>query len=102
MSQETTIAYDYETGLARCYTTKQSVYDGFVKRLGDAVALQRATSHGYQFTVPLADCRQPYLIAKVRKRDDAPKLRLPTPTRPATRDRSGKGSESPITETYQE
>ena len=62
---ETNICFDYAQGVVRIYTTKDSVKNGFEKRLQGCPDFETYGHSGHwSLTVPIKYCRQPYLVAK--------------------------------------
>lgn len=65
---ETNICFDYGQKVVRVYTTKDSVKDGFVKRLQGCPDLAVSGHPGHwSLEFPIKYCRQPYLVVKVTR-----------------------------------
>lgn len=68
---ETTISWDYPTNTIRVYTTRESVLNKFLKRLGDGyVSSIERIGDTVSFTVPMAACRDPGSVAKLLNPDE--------------------------------
>jgi hypothetical protein len=65
---ETVINFDYAENAVKVFTTREGVYNGFKRRLGDEALLECTVEEkrqSWSLIIPMKFCRAPALICKV-------------------------------------
>ena len=67
---ETSVTYDYPSGVVRVFTDREGVKNGFLRRIGNHPSLVITGNGPWFISVPMEFCRGPEIIARLLNEDE--------------------------------
>jgi hypothetical protein len=70
---ETLLNFDYAGDVLRVYTTREGVFNGIKRRLGETALLECSVTErrsAWEMVIPMKFCRNPSLICKILNPDE--------------------------------